>query len=219
MSKRLSGSKNYIYLATRGSLIEGDGATPLAVEGFHKILSIKSSGSAWPATAVVNDIVYNKPALTPETDDDCKLLTLVKLGFATNIPQSAQKEDFEDTVQTDDMKSFEEGDKPEGSGTIEGYFITEDTIIDSILNRFFRVVSDNGAGTITYAPITTGALDFFLGRNETTTVGEIEIMEYMPSIVNSLTVDKPMQGKQPFSFGYKIVGSERPNIYKRTITA
>jgi len=219
MSTRLSGSKNYLYLGSLGSEISGDGATALAVEGFHKITSIAASGSAWPTGAVVGDIIYNKPALTPETDDDCKLVTLTKLGFVTNIPQSAQKDKFEDTVQTDDMKSYEEGEKPEGSGNIEGYFVLSDTELESILKRFFRLIEDDGAGSYTYNSITTGVLHFFLGRNETTTVGEVELMEYMPSIVDSLTIDKPMEGKQPFSCAYTIVGSERPSVYKRTITA
>jgi hypothetical protein len=219
MSKRLAGTKNYLYIGALGSEISGDGATALPTEAYHKITSIKSSGTAWPATAEVGDVIYNKPALTPETDDDCKPFTLTKLGFVTNVPQSGSKEKFEDTVQTDDAKSYEEGDKPELTGTIEGYFLHPDSNVDDILNRFFRVVSDDGAGTYTYEPTTTGTLHFFLGRNETTTVGEVEIMEYMPAIVDSLTIDKPMEGKQPFNLNYTIVGSEKPSMYKRTITA
>lgn len=218
MSKRLSGTKNYLYLGELGSEIEGDGAAPLAAESFHKITAIAET-TAWPATAEVGDVVYNKPALTPETGDDCKAVTLTKLGFVTNVPQSGSKEKFEDTVQVDDAKSYEEGDKPELTGTIEGYFLHPDTNVDDILNRFFRVVSDDGEGTITYAATTTGTLHFFLGRNETTTVGEVEVMEYMPAIVDSLTIDKPMEGKQPFNLSYTIIGSEQPSMYKRTITA
>ncbi len=216
--KRLSGSKNYLYLGALGTEVEGDGATPLPTEGFYKITAL-AAATTFPATAVVGDVFYNKPAITPAVDDKCKPVTHTKLGFCTNIPQSASKEKFEDTVQTDDMKSFEEGDKPEGSGNVEGYFVQGDAQVDEILERFFRVVIDAGAGSITYASITTGALHFFLGRNETTVVGEEEIMEYMPAALDSLTVDKPMDGKQPFSFAYSIVGSERPSIYRRTITA
>ena len=219
MAKRLSGSKNYLYLGTPGTLIEGDGIAALAEEAFYKIVAIAAVGTAWPATAVVGDVVYNKPALTPETGDDCKLVTLVKLAFVTNVPQGGSKEKFEDTVQTDDLKSYEEGDKPEVTGNVDGYFIAPDTEIDEILERFFRVVNDDGAGVITYVGTSTGVLHFFLGRNETTVLGEVEIMEYMPSIVDSLTVDKPMEGKQTFNFTYTVIGSERPSMYKRTITA
>lgn len=217
--KRLSGKKNYLYLGALGTEVIGDGIAALPTEGFYKITAIAASASAFPATALVGDVFYNKPAITPAVGDNCKPVTLTKLGFCTNIPQSASKEKFEDTVQTDDMKSFEEGDKPEGSGNVEGYFVQGDAQVDQILTRFFRVVTDDGAGVITYASISTGTLDFFLGRNETTVVGEEEIMEYMPAIIDSLTVDKPMEGKQPFGFAYSIVGSERPSMYRRTITA
>jgi len=217
--KRLSGSKNYLHWGTLGSEVEGDGSTPLAEESFYKITAIAATSSAWPATAVVGDIIYNKPALTPAVDDKAKPITLKKLGFVTNVPQSANKESFEDTVQTDDMKSFEEGDKPEGSGNVDGYFITGDSEVDEILKRFFRIATDDGAGSQVYTPTGIGTIHFFLGRNETTTIGEEEIMQYMPSIIESLTVDKPMEGKQLFNFNYKMVGSERPSVYRRTITA
>jgi hypothetical protein len=216
--KRLSGSKNYLYLGELGTEVVGNGATPLSGEKFFKITA-KGGASTFPATSVVGDVVYNKPAITPATGDKAKPVTLTKLGFVTNVPQGASKEKFEDTVQSDDVKSFSESDKSEITGNVDGYFVAEAAKLADILNRFFRVVSDNGAGAVTYAPTTVGTFHFFLGRNETVVVGEIEIMEYMPSIVDSLTVDKPMDGKQTFGFGYTVVGAERPSIYNRTITA
>ena len=62
--KRLSGSKNYFYHGALGTEVEGDGVTPLPTEGFYKITAIAATGSAFPATAVVGDIFYNKPAIT-----------------------------------------------------------------------------------------------------------------------------------------------------------
>jgi hypothetical protein len=43
-------------------------------------------------------------------------------------------------------------------------------------------------------------------------------MEYMPAIIDSLTVDKPMNGPQTFNFAYTVIGSEMPSIARRTIT-
>lgn len=219
MAKRLSGVKKYLYFATLGAEVVGDGATALPTEGYYKITEIASIGSAFPATAEVGDIIYNKPAITPETGDNCKPLTLAKVAFVTDVPASAQKDKFEDTTQIDDVKSYQEGDKPETTGTINGYFMDSDTVQDEILNRFFRVVSDDGAGAIVYAPTISGVMHFMLGRNESEVVGELEVMEYKPMIIDSLQADKPMNGMQTFNFGYTIVGSERPSVYKRTITA
>lgn len=216
-NKRLSGTKNYLYAASLGTEIEGDGIAAIAVAGYYKITGIASSGSALPATAVVGDVVYLGTTVTPETGDNVKLMTLTKAGFVTNIPNSSSKEKFEDTVQTDDARSYEEGDKPEITGTFEGYFVLGDETVDEVLGRFFTVTTDDGAGTITIVAPKTGVLHFMLGRNETTTVGEVHVYQYMPVIIDSLDAAKPMQGKQPFSCAYTVVGSERPAIYKRTV--
>jgi hypothetical protein len=213
--KRLSGPKNYLYLGERGTEVS---TGTLSGEWF-KITGKAASGSAFPATAEVGDIIHNVPAITLVTGDKAKPITLTKLAFVTNVPQSAQKEKFEDTTQVDVAKSFEEGDKPEITGTIEGYWVAEAPKIDQILKRFFRVVTDDGAGAVVFAPVTTGVMDFFLGRNETSVEGEVAIMEYMPSIIESLSVDKPMQGKQTFNFGYTVVGSEHPSVYNYEIAA
>lgn len=219
MANRLSGVKKYLYFATLGTEVVGAGSTPLPTEGYYKITAIAGTGSAWPETAAVGDIIYNKPPLTPAVGDNCKLMTLAKVAFVTDVPASAQKDKFEDTTQIDDVKSYQEGDKPETTGTINGYFMDVDTVQDQILNRFFRVVADDGDGTQVYSPTISGVLHFMLGRQETVTVGETEIMEYKPVIIDSLQADKPMNGMQTFNFGYTVVGSERPAIYKRVITA
>ena len=218
MSNRLSGVKKYLYFATLGAEVVGDGATALPATGYYKITA-KDAASAFPATSEVGDVFYNKPAITPELGDRCKPMTLAKVAFVTDVPASAQKDKFEDTTQIDDVKSYQEGDKPETTGTINGYFMDVDTVQDQILNRFFRVVADDGAGAQTYNPTTSGVMHFMLGRQETVVVGETEIMEYKPVIIDSLQADKPMTGMQTFNFGYTVVGSERPAIYKRVITA
>jgi len=214
MANRFSGTKNYLYLGTLGTDVS---TGSLSGEKFFKITA-KGASSTFPVDSVVGDVVFNKPAITLASGDKAKPIELTKLGFVTNVPQSASKEKYENTVQTDVAKSYEEGDKPEISGTIDGYF-TDDANADLILKRFFRLIDDNGAGQKTYQPIETGVLHFFLGRKETTTVGQVEVMEYMPAIIDNLTVDKPMNGPQTFNFSYTVIGNEMPSITRRIITA
>lgn len=214
MIKRLSGQKNFLYIAELGTEVT-TGA--LTVGTWYKITAIAASASALAASAVVGDVFYCGAALTLGTGDKVKPITMEKVGFCTNIPGSASKEKYENTVQTDDNKSYVEGDKAEKTGTIEGYFIVGDDLSKEILGRFFRVVTYT-AGVPVFEQVKTGVLHFFLGRNETTTVGDTDVMEYMPSIIDSLTADKPMEGTQPFSCGYTVVGSERPSIHYRPIT-
>jgi hypothetical protein len=220
MGKRLSGTRNYLWIAALGTEVVGDGTTALATEGFYKITAVASSGSAWPTNAVVGDVVYNGTgggAITPAVGDDAKPMTLTKIAWVTDIPNSASKEKFEDTVQIDDARSYEEGDKPEISGSWNGYFFSDDADALTVLKRFFTVTEDDGAGSITISNPTTGVIHTFLGRNETTTSGEKNIMQYLPVILDNWQGDKPMQGKQTFTCNYTAVGSERPAFYIRTV--
>ncbi len=216
--KRRSGTKNYLYFVALGSEVTGDGAAPLPDTGFYKITAIIGTPVGWPSNAVVGDIIYNYPAITPAVGEDAKPMTLTKVAWVTDVPNSASKEKFDDTTQIDDAKSFEEGDKPEISGSWNGYFFSEDADALTVLKRFFVVTEDDGAGTQTINGLTTGVIHTMLGRNETTVAGEEAIMQYLPVILDNLNIDKPLQGKQPFNCNYTAVGSERPTMYIRTIT-
>lgn len=224
--ERLGGHQGYLYIGTLGTEVEGDGATPLPTEGYYKVTQLADSSSAFEAldsNIKVGDIVYNKPELTPAAGtsqaDKCKPVTLEKLAFVVDVPKSANKNKYENSVQTDDVRSYIEGRLSEMTGSVNGMFVLNNTEADMILKRFFRVVTDDGEGTYTYTATTTGVIHFFLSRRETSTVGEKFVMEYMPSIIDSLTVDKPMEGPQTLNFNYTVIGSERPSVYYREITA
>lgn len=225
-AERLGGHQGYLYIGTLGTEVEGDGTTPLSTEGFYKITQLADDSSAFTALHAnikVGDIIYNKPAITPAAGtsqaDKCKPVTLEKLAFVVDVPKSANKNKYENSVQTDDVRSYIEGNKSEMTGSVNGMFVLDNEEADTILKRFFRVITDDGAGTYVYSVTTTGVIHFFMSRKETSTVGEKFMMEYMPSIIDSLTVDKPMEGPQTLNFNYTVIGSERPSIYTREITA
>jgi hypothetical protein len=214
MAKRVGGSKNYLYLGTRGAEITTP--TALVIGTWYKVVA-KGGSTVLPATAEIGDVFKLNAALTLAAGDKVMPFTLEKLAFVTNVPNSSSKEKFENTVQTDDVKSYIEGDKAEKSGTINGYFTVPDATVKLIQKRFNKVV-EYSAGVVTYSPTVTGVLDFFLSRNETTTVGDVEVYEYLPSIVESLEMEKPMEGPQTFNFGYTVVGGEMPSVHYRPIT-
>ena len=226
--KRLKGTRNYLYYVKWGAEITT--AEALAVEGYYQVTAKAAAGSAFaagvrfPDGLEVGKIFYNKPAVTLILGDKVKLATLVKLAFVTDVPNQSQKQKFEDTTQVDESMSYVEDDKPDRTGTISGYFFQGDPanesmeVVDMILNRFYTIGEDTGA-VLSYKPITTGPLPFLLGRNETSEVGDYEVLEYMPLITDQINMDKPMKGNQNFNFGYTVVGSEHPCMYRRKITA
>lgn len=221
MDERLQGDQGYLYMGELGSSEEGSElGVDLGTETYYKITGI-GAATAFPVTAKLNDVIFNKPAINAKTDDAAKPFTLHKLAFVTNVPLSGSKQKFDVTVQTDDFKTPAEGKRPELTGNIDGYFTDEEGsgLRNEILERFFRRVTDDGAGVIVYKPVKQGILHFFLTRRETAIVGEKEVMQYLPVIIDSITVDKPMEGPQLMNFNYTVVGSERPNTYERIITA
>jgi hypothetical protein len=183
----------------------------LTVKTWYKIMA-KGATSALPATSVVGD-VFRAPAATAlGTGDSVRPITLEKAAFVTNVPGGKSKEKFENTVQTDDDKSYVEGDKSEKTGTINGYFFVGTDQVQKILSRFYRIATYTASVT-TFSSPQIGVIDFFLSRNETTEAGDTEVWEYMPSLIDSITVDKPMEGNQTLDFSYTGIGSERPSLH------
>jgi hypothetical protein len=206
--KRLAGQKNYLYFGTRsapltnGSLVTGK---------WYKVLT-KGGTTALPATSIVGDVFRAQSAITLASGDSVCRIDLEKAAFVTNVPGGKSKEKFENTVQTDDDKSYVEGDKSEKTGTINGYFFVGTDQVKAILGRFYRIAAYNGTTAVFSSP-QTGVVDFFLSRNETTESGDTEVWEYMPSIIDSITVDKPMEGNQTLDFSYTGIGAERPSLH------
>jgi hypothetical protein len=211
--RRLSGEKNYLYFATRGANITTGTLDAGAdfIDAWYKIIA-KGAASALPATAAINDVFYAGNDITLASGDIVQKLTLEKAAFVTNVPGGKSKEKYENTVQTDDDKSYVEGDKSEKTGTIGGYFITGTDQVKLILSRFYRTVTYSSSA-IVFTGVKTGVVDFFLGRNQKTESGEEFVMEYMPAIIDSITVDKPMEGNQTLDFAYTGIGSERPSMH------
>jgi hypothetical protein len=159
--------------------------------------------------------------VTLQTGDAVVPITREKIAFVTNVPHSGAKSKHENTTQQDTVKSFAEGKRAELTGSVEGYFLDADEsgLQDELLSRFKPVTTDDGAGGITVLKSDGKPLHFFLSRYESAEVGKQEVTDYLPVITESITLDKPLEGNQVFTFNYTVVGSEKPTTYRRTITA
>jgi hypothetical protein len=214
---RPGGKEGYIYEAELGAEISTAGV--LADECFYKITAKASSGSGLPAALPVGYCFYNKPAKTLVEGDKVKKVTLTKLTFARDDEDSSSREKFDNTVQIDAVKSFDIGKSTEKSGSISGYYDTASEAQKRIENHFNEIIEDDGAGNVVLSGIDSDIFLIMLSRRETTEVGEMEIWEYKPSIVDSLSKKKPMDGSQEFSFNYTVVGNQYPFVYRRKVTA
>lgn len=205
----LNGANGYLYSASLGAETTSTGA--ITPGTWCKITAI--AGAGFPATLEVNDVVYasSAAAITLATGDKYKAVTLSKLAFVTDITDSESKEKFEDTVQTDEVKSFIVGAKPEVSGSVTGFFIDNDTVQKTLLGKFKSIITETTTGGISKIEPNADTFHSMLSICETTNEDR-QIWAYKPMAIDSLEFDKTMEGPIPFSFNYSEVGSEKPSV-------
>jgi hypothetical protein len=209
----LNGADGLLLIASLGTASTSRAA--LTSGSFIRIVG-KSSTGPLPANLSSGDIFYQRTSASPVTtaaltsNDSIQVLTLTTAGFVTDIDESASKEKFDETVQTDDVKSYQVSSKPEWTMTINGYYFPNDATQQLLLKSMDTVQEHTTSGGITKtSPQTTAAL-FMLDRNSGDTSATAHIYEWRPMIIESLDAGKPMEGVQPFSISGTVQGSLDP---------
>ena len=98
------------------------------------------------------------------------------------------------------------------SGTINGMVDVDSEAQKELLNQFSAITEEDDDGHITVYKATQRKQDYMLSRRETETVGEIAMWEHFPVTVDSLTMDKPLDGAQNFNFNYSLDGGNNPGV-------
>jgi hypothetical protein len=210
----LNGANGYLYLTTLGTATTSNGLTK---ESWYRIAG-KSSTGGLPTNLSTGDIFYQRTSISPvpavamTSNDAVQKLGFTKLAFITNFSESISKEKFDETVQTDDVKSYQVSSKPEKTITIDGYWIDNDAKQQLLLKKLDTVVEQTSSNAITRtSPQTT--CDYFMLSRDETTASNAQVWAWLPTIIESLNSDKPMEGVQNFSLSGTVKGSERPNTY------
>ena len=212
-TSKLKGVNGYLYGTTFEAVST---STALTGNTWYKVVSVSTGTSGLPTGMTVNDVFYATTWAnsTLASGDSVKAMVLTKLAFVTSVSNSNAKEKFDDTVQTDAIKSYQVGTKPEVTGTINGYFIVDDTMQDTVLKKFKVFMSYTSTGG-TFSRSEPNADDFhsLLSLSEST-AEPFELWEYKPMIIDSFTADKPMEGPVTFNFNYTENGGEKPSFHK-----
>lgn len=209
----LNGNTGYLYGISFAATTNSTGA--LATDTWFKITAI-STGTGLPSGTEVEDVFYNSTGLGVSlvSGDGTETATLTKLAFVTDISDSEAKEKFEETVQTDEVKSYQVGSKPEVTGTVNGYFLNDDTFQRTLLKKFRVVMMETSTGGLTRTEPDSSVFHTLLSLDESNDSDDTyRIYSYKPMIIDSLTIDKPMEGPIPFSINYTEKGSEKPNTF------
>lgn len=213
----LSGNDGYFYVA---SYTSAETTAPVLSSGtWYKVMGKAATGSALPANLSTGDVFRQITSGIPvssgdafSSNDAVQELVLAKAAFATDVPLSASRDKFDDTVQVDEVRSYQVSSKPEVTGTINGFWLIDDADQRSFVNQFATVMEATTTGGITKTTPRTATIHTFLSRTESTAASK-QVWEYMPLIVDSYNADKPMEGPQTFSVNYTLDGKERPNTY------
>ena len=212
----LNSANGKLYVCSLGTATTSAGA--ISSGNWYRI-SGKSSTGPLPANLTTGYLFYQKTATIPTvvatamtSNDAVQPVTMTTAAFITDVSMSLSKEKFDETVQTDAVKSYQVSGKPEKSGTIGGYWIDNDSKQQEVLKKMDAVVEQTTTGGITKSAPGTSVVYLMLSRDESTGNGSV-YWEWIPSIVDGLQSDKPMEGPESFSFNYTARGSEQPATY------
>lgn len=224
---RPGGKDGTLYSISRGEVIVGNGTLTIPGDGWYQIKTKASSGSGFPAkvgvkgrSLGVGDVYYAKANQTLAVGDSVVAFALTVISFVTDSSDQAQGQTYDVTTQADissGARSYIPSAFKDRSGSINGFVDVDSEEQRTLLNEYRKVIDDDGVN-ITVHDAASASLEYMLSKRETTTVGEVELWEYLPIVSESINTSKPLDGAQPFSFNYKVDGQRKPCAYYRKIT-
>lgn len=218
------GKDGKLYKIAEGEAVTGGESVTLTSSGFYKIKSVASSSSSLPAPDTSKsgyralkpgDYVWLWKGQTLAAGDAVIPLTLTLISFVTDVSNSRNGNKTDITTQENvevGIREYTVSPFSEGSGTINGMVDVDSEAQKELLNQFSAITEEDDVGHITVYKATQRKQDYMLSRRETETVGEIAMWEHFPVTVDSLTMDKPLDGAQNFNFNYSLDGGNNPGV-------
>lgn len=218
------GKDGKLYKIAEGTAITGGANVTLTASGFYRIKSVASSSSSLPTPDTSKagyraikpgDVVWLWKNQALATGDAVYPLTLTLISFVTDVSNSRNGNKTDITTQENvevGIREYTVSPFSEGSGTINGMVDVDSEAQKELLNQFSAITEEDDDGHITVYKATQRKQDYMLSRRETETVGEIAMWEHFPVTVDSLTMDKPLDGAQNFNFNYSLDGGNNPGV-------
>ena len=218
------GKDGKLYKIAEGEAVTGGASVTLTASGFYKIKSVASSSSSLPTPDTSKsgyralkpgDYVWLWKGQELAAGDAVIPLTLTLISFVTDVSNSRNGNKTDITTQENveiGIREYTVSPFSEGSGTINGMVDVDSEAQKELLNQFSAITEEDDDGHITVYKATQRKQDYMLSRRETETVGEIAMWEHFPVTVDSLTMDKPLDGAQNFNFNYSLDGGNNPGV-------
>jgi len=223
--KSKSGKQAILFDQVKGVLIVGDASTPLADDSWFIINAVAGTSTLPFGVGYVFKSPDSGNAITPAIGDDVFPLTLNKICKA-DASISAEKGTID---TTDDCSNGYNSNISDGyttlSGSVSAYLKFNDPIGDIVttqekyLNKFFDVITDDGAGSYTLTSKNDDdILLAILQNSDMVAVGDKQEWLLVPAVLTSQTLDKPLKGVQNFDFAWT-KGEGAASKYQRTTNA
>lgn len=190
--------------------------------GFYRIKSV-GENSAFPQPDLTKDgargiragdVVHLWPGQSLAAGDAVIPLELTLISFVSDVSNSRNGNKTDITTQENlesGVREYTVSPFTEGSGTINGMVDVDSEAQRELLNQFTLIADDDGEH-ITIFPAKQKKQDYMMSRRETETVGEVAMWEHFPVTVDSIAMDKPLDGAQNFNFNYSLDGGNNPGV-------
>lgn len=222
------GKDGKLYKIAQGQAVTGGTGATVGSSGWYRIKSIATAGSSLPTkdTAIlggqglkVGQVVHLWENQTLATGDAVYPLTLTLISFVKDVSNTKQGSSYDVSTQENlesGTRAWITGAFTDSSGAINGTVETDSDAQRELLNQFSELTIDDGTN-ITRIPARQVKQDYMMSRRETDIVGETAVWEHFPVIVESITMDKPLDGEQNFNFNYKVDGDNHPGVIYYTV--
>ena len=218
------GKDGKLYKIYEMTTVSGGEGAMIANSGFYRIKSVGENTSLpQPSAAAVSkgaramavgDVVHLWSGQRLTQGDEVIALRLKLISFVKDVSNSRQGTSYDVSTQENldsGVREYITGAFSESSGSINGTVETDSEEQRELMNQFASIAEDEGDGYAIY-PAKETKQDYMLSRHETDTIGETAIWEHFPVTVESITMDKPLDGEQNFNFNYKVDGGNHPGV-------
>jgi hypothetical protein len=200
-TKRLVGKDGKVAKCTKGSAVNGDGATPLT-DSYYVATTILGTGSGLPTGLEVGYIFKGDNTITPETGEVVIPLTFTDLCDVKSASLEFTKDEIDVTTLCDAIKTYRAGFS-DATGSLEG--VTTIGVTETIIGKFVpTVVQGADLSSVTISDIDGDTLFLIIEVNETSTVDEPTALYIAPTTFLSYSASAAVDGDQAYTSNFRI---------------
>ena len=199
--KRLTGKDGKVFLATKSSVVTGDGTTTLTKGDFYVPLNILASSSGFPAGVTKGVVFVGDGTSKPKATETYINLTNAPQCDVTSASVEFTKTDIDITTLCDDIMKYATG-MTEANGTLEG--ITTLGKSEPFIAKFVTVQQQGATGTITTTAQNDDVVIVVLELNKSDSSAADLAYFFAPAVITSFNLGATINEAQTYTADFRI---------------